>query len=384
MKVRVVANEIMDCDIEMVSLVRHGANRCAFKVLKSEDDKPATLADRLQSFFTIAKGEFTVTAYFIRKDATDALLPVLKAAGVDTSRVSEADGVTRVTLSDDQPRGYVQLTSALAIAVDQPIKEFSDESIVKAYAEGAGLSDFAPGVHLAVDGLAGAVWSLLNSNEVEGQRDERIAKVDSMLASFRKYITSLARMLPSQVFKVEAAARAVHTEDADMPKGKLDEAVAGDLDGLPIEAVTKTDAAVAAVTTDTITITTPVVAKVEEAAPAVTSTEEPAVQPDALASILKALDSINSKVDGLAKSIEDQKSVTDTLAAQVAEATEVLEKAEDVVRRTTVVNHGADMDLALSSLGGSDVRKPRPTVAKADEEKWGNLFSDLSTFRPSR
>lgn len=381
-KVKIVANELLDTDIEMVSLVRHGANRCPFKVLKSDDESPVSkLGDKLQSFFSIAKGEFSVTAYFIRKDAADSLLPILKAEGVDTSNVSESEGVTVVTLSNASARGFIQLTDALAIAVDQPIKEFSDESIVKAYAEGVGLSGFAPSVNLAVSGLAESVWSLLNSNEVLGEREDRIAKVDTMLASFRKYITSLARMLPAQVFKVEAAVRAVQTEDADMPKGKLDEAVVGDLDGLPTEPVTKTDAE-APVTPSVVTKTAEEV-KVEPTAAA----EKPPVtedKPDALASILKALDAINSKVDGLAKSIEDQRSVTDTLAAQVAEATEVLEKAEDSRRSTTVVRMGADMDLALSSLGGSDSRTPRKTIGKADEEKWGNLFSDLDTFRPSR
>jgi hypothetical protein len=376
MKVKVVANELVDTDIEMVSLVRHGANRCPFKVLKSEDDEPASLGDKFQSFFSLAKGDVAVSAYFIRKDAADKLLPILKAEGVDTSNVSETEGVVRVQVSEAAPKGFVQLGDALAVAINQPLKEFSEESVVKAYADSGGPTGFAPSVNLAVAGLADAVWSLLNSGEAEGSREERVAKVDSMLASFRKYITSLAKTLPEQVFKVEAAARAAQTEEADMPKGKLEpEAVAGDLDGLS-DTVTKTEAtSLSDTTTDT------VVLKAEEAPSEAPAPEAP---PADLSAVLKALEAINAKVDGFAKTVDEIRTSQDSLAALVAETTEPVEKAE-AARRTTVVDAGGDMDLALSTLGGSDTTRGRPRpVVKTDEEMWGGLFSGLDTFRPSR
>jgi len=386
-KVKVVANELVETDIEMVSLVKHGANRAPFRILKADEDGPAAkLGEKLQSFFSLAKGEVAVAAYFIRKDATEAMLPILKAQGVDVGRVTEADGVTVVTVSDASPKGFIQLGDALAVAISHPLKEFSDESIVKAYADGVGLSGFAPGVGLATRGLADAVWSLLNSSDGdEGAREERIAKVDSMLASFRKYITSLSKMLPDQVLKVEAAARSAHTEETDMPKGKLDEAVAGDLDGLlkteeVAPATTTTTAEVTATTTDTITVTEPAVSDSVITDAKVTKTE----QPDALAAILAKLSSFDEKLDAVAKSVKDQQVITDSLAAQVAETRTDLAKAEDVARRTTLVDRGGDMDLALSTLGGSDNSRSRRPVAKSGEALWDGLFSDLDSFRPSR
>ena len=375
MKVKVVANELVDTDIEMVSLVRHGANRCPFKVLKSEDDAPATLGDKLQSFFSLGRGDFNVVAYFMREDAAEKILPLLKAEGIDVEQAVTKEGVVSITLSDAPSRGFLQLNDALAIAVDQPIREFSEESVVKAYAEGIGLTDFAPGVSLAVRGLADTVWSLLNSPDADEARDVRVAKVDSMLASFRKYITSLAKALPEQVFRVEAAARdVVKTEEHTMPQGKpLSEAVPGDLDGL-----SKSDAPAKGTEA-------PGEVKKEEA-PAVAAAAQPSSQEtpaDPLASIMKALETIAAKVDGLAKSVEEQRSVTDTLAAQVAEAEELAKSATEKADSTTLVRKGEDIDLALSSLGGRDTAHGR-TVRKSGEALWDGLFSDLDTFRPSR
>lgn len=396
MKVKVVANELLDTDIEMVSLVRHGANRVPFKILKSEDPEKSSLGGKLQSFFSLGRGGFNVTAYFIRKDAAEALLPVLKAEGVDVSRAVESEGVTVVAVSDLKARGFIQLNDALAVAVDQPIREFSDESIVKAYAEGIGLSDFAPGVSLSVRGLADTVWTILNASDGAESRDERVAKVDTMLASFRKYITSLAKALPEQVFKIEAATRAlIKSEDATMPQGKLNEVVPGDLDGL-----VKTEAPAPAVEPKV------EVAKAEEAAPPAAPAEAPAFTPcgecqtpeactkaGACAAkaaavksedpVLKALEALSAKVDSIAKAVEDQKTITDGLAAKVGEAESLAKSATSTVETTTVVRKGEDIDLALSSLGGRNPERTRE-VRKTGEELWGGLFPELDNFRPSR
>lgn len=390
MKVKIVANELIDTDIEMVSLVRHGANRAPFKVLKSEDgeDKPS-LGDKLQSFFSLGRDDVVVTAYFIRKDAAETLLPILKAEGIDVSAAHEASGVVVVPLAADvESKGFVQLGEALAIAISAPLKEFSDESVVKAYADGVGMAGFAPSVNLAVRGLADTVWTLLNSNEAEGAREERVAKVDTMLASFRKYITSLAKMLPEQVFKVEAAARAATTEDSDMRKGKIEEAVAGDLDGLLKSEVTAEPKAADPAPEPKAADPTPEpVAKAADPAPeapAPVAAAAPAPEGAVLDAILAKLDAIGAKVDNLAKAVDDNKAETDEIRQQLIDTEQKLVKAEDTHRRTTLVDRGGDMDLALSTLGGSDQSRGRKPVVKSGEEVWDGLFSDLSTFRPSR
>jgi len=392
MKVKVIANELVDTDIEMVSLVRHGANRAPFKVLKSEDaDGKPSLGSKLQSFFSLKKDDFNVVAYFIRKDAADALLPILKAQGVDVAKAVESEGVVIVGVSDLQAEGFVQLNDALAIAVDQPIREFSDESIVKAYAENAGLTDFAPGVSLAVSSLADAVWTLLNSTDADNSREDRVAKVDSMLASFRKYITSLAKALPDQVFRVEAATHELVKEEFPM-KVRLNEVVPGDLDGLSHESAPQA------------------VAKADEAAPPAAPAEAPKFTPcgecpdpaaclkagacakaaaaeaapmEKADPVLKALEALSAQVASIAKAVEDQKTITDGLTAKVVQAETLAKTATKTVETMTVVRKGEDIDLALSSLGGREVPQPR-RIEKAGEAIWDGVMPDLDSFRPSR
>ena len=55
MKIKIKANEITDGEIDFVSLVKHGANRSAFKIVKTEEEQTASLwaglmpeLDRLQ------------------------------------------------------------------------------------------------------------------------------------------------------------------------------------------------------------------------------------------------------------------------------------------------------------------------------------------------
>lgn len=386
MKVKVVANELVDTDIEMVSLVRHGANRVPFKILKAEDDEQPTLSGRFQSFFSLNRGDFNVTGYFIRKDAAEAVLPILKAAGIDISKATEADGVIGVLLSDTTPHGFIQLNDALAVAVDRPIREFGDESIVKAYAQSLGLDQFAPGVSLSVRGLADAVWTLLNPTDDNEPREERVAKVDSMLASFRKYITALAKALPAQVFQVEAATDAItKTEDDSMRKRTLTEAVPGDLDG-----IFKADDEEAVVEAAKPVIVAPVESKPEVAAEAaapvakdeVPADPTPAPAPTGMDAVLKALESISAKVDGLAKAVDDNRTETDSLKALVAEV-EGLSKSVRDAPTTTVVQKGEDVDFALASLGGSYRDRPAPVV-KTGEALWDGLFPELDSFRPAR
>jgi hypothetical protein len=376
MKVKVVANELVDTDIEMVSLVRHGANRCPFKVLKS--DEPPSFKERVDEFFSIGRGDCSVVAFFVRKDAAEKVLPLLKSEGIDIEKSEEADGVIAISVSDATPRGFIQLNDVLAVAVDQPLKEFANESVVKAYAESVGLQGFAPGVDMAVRGLADGVWSLLNSTET-GPRTERVAKVDTMLASFRKYITSLAKLLPEAVFKAEAVTKAVAEEFEMNLKGKLSEAVPGDLDGLA-----KSEEVVAPVAEQAAPV-----AEVEKTEEVAAAAEAPAVEaaaaaPDmteVLASVVaKALAPITAKIDALATDVDRQREVT---ASLLAKKEQVAKAERTAAARVTHVDASANIDIALSNLGGTS-RPGAKAVVKSADEVWTGLFGDLDSFRPAR
>jgi hypothetical protein len=240
MKIKVVANELVDSDIEMVSLVRHGANRCAFKLLKTDDTQ--TLSDKLGDFLHLNSGDPKITAFYIKKAATEAVLPILKTAGF-AGETQTFEGVNILKVSDGATKSVFQLTDSVAVGIDQPVKLIADEGIVKAHAVVVGTDGFYPGIGLATTTLDSVVWNLLNSNGDQASPD-RLEKTESMLASFRKYVGTLLRVLPKEVLQVEGALRSHEISKeagTDMQKAtKLVEAVSGDLDILKADAAAAT------------------------------------------------------------------------------------------------------------------------------------------------
>ena len=404
MKVKVRANELVQTDIDMVSLVKHGANRCPFKILKSED--APTLRERVEGLVRLGKSEARVVAYFIRKDSFPELEPILKAAGIDTRKpeVIEEAVVIRVA-KGLRPLGHVQLSEALAVAIDQPIGEFSEESIVKSYADSLGLSGFAPGIHFAVQALARPVWSFLNGDESEA-KEHRIEKVDAMLVSFRKYVNALAKLLPNQVFEIEKAVNDhLVSEDSIVKKPRpLKEAMTGDLgdlldtpqhlakdeldepDPAPVieKEVEKQVAAPAAESEDT--ASTPAAtdppAAASPPAPSAAVGEDPETElAKAAQALTLAVGAIKELSAAVIKTTADQSALAErvdrisTLLEQTAQL--ATEAHESTATAKTTVSKAADVDLALASLGGI---QPKSRVQKTEAGVFDNLMQDLEGF----
>lgn len=400
MKIKVNATELHDADVEQVSLVKNGANRLPFRILKTEEAAEAVEATQGLAA-TIAeafhkKEQPQISAVVMRKGWPhgDAFL---EKADIDISNFIEVDDLLIYKQEGfDEQAALFALNEDLGVAVSGMAKEFRP-SIGTDFNENLRSQGFFPSLSDAHGALMDSVWASL---EKAGTVDQATSDVDKAVGAFSKYVKGLVKNLPQTVFKMDALLRGDFggstVGDTDIEKSnpedskmdKLTEAVAGDLDGLLDEPVAKTEEA-APVEKAEEKVTAEADAKTEEAvektdeAPAVEAKDEATEEAvektaetdqaiidelgdkdkegeqDPLKLIAAALQTMTSEIVGLKKTVESQGEKLDAVekVAKSADeqAAEAVEKADNSVVMTL-----NDIDESLSGM------TRRRNVAKAD------------------
>lgn len=251
-KVTVEANELKNGKIEKISLVRNGAIRQPFKILKTEEipqDKDS-VGDKLKKFFGAADEDAAIAALFVRKSAAAKWIPLIKAHGFRAEKAhAEVDGdmvILKQESYDPEIEGsLVALTPDVAIMLNQVVKGFDPYSSSASFDENVKASAFYPGMYHAMESLADTVWNVLNNSDDPEQAAADVAK---QVKAFGNYVNNLVSELPGSVFKMEhegltkafassnvsdsIAINVTKDEDENMSTTVLKEAAPGDLDGL--------------------------------------------------------------------------------------------------------------------------------------------------------
>lgn len=251
-KVTVEANELKNGKIEKISLVRNGAIRQPFKILKTEEipQEHESVGAKLKKFFGSEEDEARVAALFVRKSAAQRWIPIIKAQGFRAEKDhAEVDGdmvILKQESYDPEVEGsLVALTPDVAIMLNQVVKGFDPYSTSASFDENVKASAFYPGMYHAMESLADTVWNVLNDSD---DPEEAAASVAKQVKAFGTYVNDLVKQLPGSVFKMEhegltssfassnvsdSNANNVTTdEDENMSTTVLKEAAPGDLDGL--------------------------------------------------------------------------------------------------------------------------------------------------------
>lgn len=255
-KVTVEANELKNGKIEKISLVRNGAIRQPFKILKTEEieEHHDTMGDKLKKFFgNNVDDEAQIAALFVRKSAAQKWVPIIKANGFRAEKNhAEVEGdmvVLKQECYDPEVEGsLIALTPDVAISLNKVVKGFDPYSTSSSFDDNVKSSAFYPGMYHAMESLAETVWNVLNE---ANDSEEAAAGVAKQVKAFGSYVNSLVSELPTSVFKMEGQSLTNEfegttvstsntltvTKDAeDMSTTVLKEAAPGDLDGLLDEA----------------------------------------------------------------------------------------------------------------------------------------------------
>lgn len=396
MKIKVAATELEGADVEQISLVKNGANRLPFRILKAEEVEEAvarpTLADQIAGAF--------------KKQADPKVGAVILRKGVDVEKTLEPFGdleCTDIVKADDlfilktehftEDAALFAITEDVGVAVSGIAKEFHP-SYGTDFNENLKSQTFFPSLSDATGALMETVY---NAMYKAANPDEASSGVEKALSSYTKYVKGLVKNLPGTVFKMDqvlsqnfegstVAAQAVEKsieEGSDMNTAQVKEVMSGDLDGLYDEPVAKAEDKV--VTTEEVAAaaevakedapaesTEPVAEAATEDAPAEeevvkaeaevekTDVTDQAIvdelgdkdgegEQDPLKLIANALQTMTSEIIGLKKTVETQgeriEEVAKSAVAADEKASEAVEKAD-----TSVVMTLNDIDESLSGM----------------------------------
>lgn len=238
-KLRVKAHELVDVDVGLISLVKRPSTRIPFSIIKSEDAKGGNKMFDLAQVFA-RKSEASapiVTSVIVKGEASEQMLKVLAEAGFTVEKAETAEGVT-IYAQDVDYEGdvsVVKLNDTVALTV--PVLKTAACS----FAERCAAQGFYPSLSIATELLS---CELHRAVEKADSPSAAAQKVQTVVADFGSFMTSLVSGLPSLVFKAEAVIAKAEAEAAGEPAAETPaaEAPAAEAPAAPAEEIAEAPA----------------------------------------------------------------------------------------------------------------------------------------------
>lgn len=204
-KVTIQARELSEMDVSRVSLVKRGANRVPFRIIKSDGD--SNMLDISKIFLgSFQKKDQTpaVIAIVLSKNAdAEAYTKALADAGFEIDHVTESDDSSALMLTksdemEDAVAFKISDDAALIITgIQKGIQAWPDSN---SFVENITKAGFAPSYRVANEILSETVGNIMFS---EGDAVETKAAVSKALADFSGYVEAVMSTIPVQAFKAE-------------------------------------------------------------------------------------------------------------------------------------------------------------------------------------
>ncbi|MEY9560464.1 hypothetical protein [Sinorhizobium fredii] len=207
-KLSIKATELVDTDVNFVSLVKRGANRIPFRITK-EDEPMLDLHKIGRRLFKQADPQPEVVAAIFEK-GTDStrLAQLFKQVGLDpkTFVKTEQDGIVTVA-----KEGYDQAEDAMVLRISKDVglvvsglkKAFQGYDFESTdFAEVMATGSFCSSVSMATDMLQHTIGSILYEAETPDQAADSIQKA---IDEYKQYTVTLTKGLPVHAFKMDGA-----------------------------------------------------------------------------------------------------------------------------------------------------------------------------------
>ncbi len=215
-RLSIEATELKHTDVNFVSLVKHGANRIPFRIVKEDKEAMLDLGKISRSLFRKAEGPPAVVAVLVSKDADHAKVEAaLSEAGLVVAQKSETDDAVVYAQPDAQPGGRdgtLRLNDDVALVVgglaDLPSrvqKEFCSYAVDSdKFMENLNANGFFPSMMLATDALVGTVMNIMKDAEDPGAAASAIG---AAIDDFKSYVLPTVSGIPVRAFKADVAVR---------------------------------------------------------------------------------------------------------------------------------------------------------------------------------
>jgi hypothetical protein len=341
-KVTIQARELSDMDISRISLVKRGANRIPFRIVKSSDGE-SNMLDLTKLFFAKKDAAVlpAVIAIALAKGAdVEAYTKALTEAGFEVDHVNETDDANTLmfTKSDDLADMVAyKISDDCVLVIEGITKGIQAWPDSNSFVENITKAGFAPSYRIANEILSETVGNIMFS---EGDADETKAAVSKALSDFSGYVEAVMSTIPVQAFKAEAAIITVEkgmlneqvTADSLKAKAKEDKKKGKKAPAAEAESTDETETKSETESSETVAETTGDDVVAEKTGDAEAETDSNAELVTALAGLTEAVGAIKSSVD----SVEEKLSTRmDGLEKQVKKTDEALagtvhsEEAED-------------------------------------------------------
>lgn len=202
-KLQIEANELTGTDVNFVSLVKRGANRLPFRIVKEDNEMGIDLS-KIHRIFRKTDSAPAVVAAVVRKGADlKAVKTRLIKAGLSVAAMEEKDGVIVFKQPNVEgfDEGVLKLDDDIGLVVSGIAKAFdSFDTKSLTFSDLFATEGFYPSLHMAKDMLGYTVGNIMQKAETAGQAAEMISKA---VDEFKAYVTALAASIPQHAFKAD-------------------------------------------------------------------------------------------------------------------------------------------------------------------------------------
>jgi hypothetical protein len=304
-RVTVEANELTDVDVEHVSMVKAGANRVPFRLLKSQEGNTMLNLNAIgRSLFKKADTGPRVAAIMASKTADlEVVKAAIKAAGFSIDKMEVGED-TNVFMQGDLPEkddvSVIKMSDTFAVVCGGLRKQFESMNFEStSFQEMLGQEGLYGSVGIASECLRATFSNIMSTAK---SPEEAVGMVEKAIGDYQGYVTGLIKGVPVTAFKFDdyfKAADAKPAKDAAKPAADPAKAAADAAAKTTADAATKVaaDAAQAATKAD------PALAAMFSAL--TKSVETVGVSMRDIGSRLTALDSRMGEVEKVAKSAGD-------------------------------------------------------------------------------
>lgn len=222
-KLTITANELVGTDADFVSLVKKGANRIPFRIIKEDQTDMIDLHSIAKTALakSAAPTKPAVLAVVVAKtDNMDSIKAALVAAGLSVEKAEEKDGITvfkQEGVSDANPQ-TMKLNDEVALIVTGMQKGFESWDW-----QSTSLKDmfstegFYPSMWLGLDLLGATFGNIMQKAENPAEAKEQLSKA---VDEFKSWLESLSGSIPEHAFKAEQLLKANDWGDEEVTDDK--------------------------------------------------------------------------------------------------------------------------------------------------------------------
>ena len=202
MQVTMQAKELTDVEVKLVSLVKHGAIRAPYKIIKSDDESKSSLEKNFDKFFA-TKTEIQPVAVLTKvskaKEVAFSMIDSGYELDAKEALVNDDSILFKMEGYDGEIDGIMPIAEDVMIGFKNIEKGFSPYG-VKEFSEVLASISFIPNIRTASEVLGDEIAHILYESDKKSESRKKVADAIKM---YNEYVMRLIDQLPESVFKLE-------------------------------------------------------------------------------------------------------------------------------------------------------------------------------------